>query len=112
MSRINEFHVAMVGPILYYIGNSKKEGKIYAYIALATLALSIIFFVRRSFDLNYHGIVRLMHYLIYVPLLLYISYKNTDLPDWAFTLIKYIGISVSSIHFYLLYKKNLNNLTK
>ena len=108
MSQVNMWHVAMIGPILYHIGNNEKETKSYVYTALATLALSIIFVVRRPTKLSYRGIINAMHYIIYIPLFLYISYKNKELPIWAFRLIKYLGIAVTAIHFYLLYKKNLN----
>jgi len=105
-NQIYMFHVAMVGPILYYIGNKGKEANPYAFTAIATLAIAILFFVRKPNLETYRGIIRMIHYLIYIPLFLYISYQNTKLPDWAFIMIKYLGISVSAVHFYLLFKKN------
>lgn len=105
-TQVNLWHVAMIGPILYYIGNKGKEANEYSYTALATLAISILFVVRKPNLENYRGIIRMIHYLIYIPLFLYIVHQNKNLPEWSFNLIKYLGISVSAIHFYLLYKKN------
>ena len=105
-TQIYLWHVAMIGPMLYYIGNNGKETNIYAYTVLSILAISILFIVRKPNLKTYRGIIRLIHYLVYIPLFLYISYKNKDLPEWAFTIIKYTGISVSAIHFYLLFKKS------
>lgn len=104
--QINMFHVAMVGPILYYIGNKGKNANSYAFTALATLAIAILFFVRKPNLETYRGIIRMFHYLLYIPIFLFISYQNTNLPDWAFIMIKYLGISVSAIHFYLLFRQN------
>lgn len=105
MLQVNLWHLIVVGPLLFYIGNKKKEANMYAYIALTILALSIIFAVRFPKRLNYRGVINSAHYFIYIPMLLYIVYKNKNLPDWAFELIKYLALSVLAIHFYLLLKK-------
>ena len=106
MKQVNQWHIAMMGPVLYYIGNKAKETNKIAYTILATLTASILFTVRRPSKLNYRGIVNLTHYLVFIPLFGYIIYKNDKLPSWGFTLIKFLGISVIAIHLYKLFNKN------
>ena len=107
-TKINLLHVAMIGPILYYIGNKGKDANLSAYVGLSTLTISILFFVKNPNLKNYKGIIRSIHYFLYIPLFLYISNQNKNLPEWVFHFIKYLGISVSMIHLYLLYRKKFN----
>ena len=108
MNQVNQWHVAMIGPVIYYIGNKEEKTKPLAYIVLATLTASILFVVRRPKKLNYRGIINLAHYAVFLPLLGYIVYKNKKLPKWSFPLIKYLGISVIAIHLYHILKKQKN----
>ena len=105
MNQVNQLHVAMIGPILYYIGNNEGKSKQVAYTVLGTLVTSILFVVRRPTQLDYRGIINLAHYVIFLPLFLYIIYKNNNLPLWAFILIKYMSISVIAIHLYRIIKR-------
>ena len=105
MNQVNQWHVAMVGPILYYIGNKEGKSNQVAYTILGTLTASILFVIRRPKQLDYRGIINLAHYVIFLPLFIYIVYKNNSLPLWAFRLIKYMGISVIAIHFYHIIKR-------
>ena len=105
MNQVNQWHVAMVGPVLYYIGSKEGKSKQVAYTVLGTLTASILFVVRKPNKLNYRGIINLAHYLLFLPLFLYIVYKNNKLPIWSFRLIKYLGISVIAIHLYHIIKR-------
>ena len=105
MSQVNQWHIAMIGPILYQIGSKEGNAKKYYYTMLGTLAASIIFTVRRPKKLNYRGIVNLSHYALILPSFLYIVYRGNELPNWSFKIIKYLGISVIAIHLYNFYKR-------
>ena len=104
MNQVNQWHIAMIGPVLYYIGNKEEKTNKIAYIVLATLTTSILFVVRRPSKLDKRGIINLAHYAVFIPLFGYIVYKNNKLPSWSFSLIKYLGISVVAIHLYHLFK--------
>lgn len=106
MNQVNQWHIAMIGPVLFYIGNKGDKTDKIAYVVLATLTASILFVVRRPTKLNYRGIINLAHYAVFIPLFGYIVYKNNNLPIWTFPLIKYLGISVIAIHLYHLLKHN------
>ena len=106
MNQVNQWHIAMIGPVLFYIGNKEGKSSQVAYIVLGTLTASILFVVRKPRQLNYHGIINLAHYAIFLPLFLYIVYKNNNLPLWGFTLIKYLGISTIAIHLYHVIKRH------
>lgn len=98
MSQIHLWHVLMIGPTLYYIGNNNKTANQCSFIVLATLALSILFVIRRPKLTGNKVLVRMVHYIVFVPLFLYISYKNVNLPMWSFEIIKYLGIIAIAIH--------------
>lgn len=97
-SQVHLWHILMTGPILYYIGSNNKKANMCAYAVLATLALSILFVIRKPKLTGNKVLVRFVHYLVFVPLFIYISYKNVNLPIWAFELIKYLGITAIAIH--------------
>lgn len=103
MKQVNQWHIAMMGPVLYYIGNKAEKTNKLAYAVLATLTASIIFVVRIPKKLNYRGIVNLTHYALFLPLFGYIVYKNNNLPSWSFPMLKYLGISVIAVHLYKLF---------
>ena len=102
MKQVNAWHIAIVGPLLYYIGRTKENTPKSAYIALATLSLSLFFVIRFPQKFNYLGIINSIYYLIWIPLFLYISYLNKNIPQYGYPLIKYLGISTISIHLYIL----------
>lgn len=107
MKQVNMWHIAMMGPILCYIGDKEDKANNISYAILATLTISILFTVRKPNikKLNYYNIVNLLHYLVIFPMFLFIIYKRNKLPKYVFKFIKYLGISVIAIHIYKLLKK-------
>ena len=103
--KINLFHVMVVGPLLTYIGFKGKETPPLIFGTLLGLTLIIEFMVRTpGFKLNYRNSISWVHWLVWSSLFVWISYKQSELPDYMFEIIKYLGISTVLIHLYILYQ--------
>jgi hypothetical protein len=103
--KINLMHVMLVGPLLTYIGFEGKKTKQIFYGALLGLTLMISFMVRTpGFKLNYRNSISWVHWIIWSSLFIYISFKQSELPDYMFEIIKYLGIITIIVHLYILYQ--------
>lgn len=105
MKQVNLMHMIIIGPLLSYIGynNSNTEDKYFH--ALTGITSMIPFIVRLPEGNDYHSLINLSHYLIYIPFFLYVSFKGQRLNKNIFKLLFVLGIIVIIIHSYLLYKK-------
>lgn len=105
MKQVNLMHMIIIGPLLSYIGynNSNTEDKYFH--ALTGITSMIPFIVRLPKGDNYHSLINLSHYLIYIPFFFYVSFKGQKLNKNIFKLLFVLGIIVIIIHSYLLYKK-------
>jgi hypothetical protein len=103
--KINLMHVLLIGPLLTYIGFKGKNTPQIFYGALLGLTLLIGFLVRTpGFKLNYRNSISWVHWVVWSSLFLWISYKQSELPDYMFEIIKYLGIIVILVHVNILYK--------
>ena len=107
MKQVNLMHMFLVGPLLLYIGNKKEKTENWAFYSLATLTFMLPFIVRLPIydSINYRSIVNSTHYVIWIPLFLYISYKKKDLEPYWWQIISLLGVSVFTIHLFLLLQK-------
>ena len=105
MKQVNLMHMFIVGPLLTYIGTQEKNTPEYAYHALGGISLLLPFIVRiPPLEISYYSVTNSMHY-VWLILFLYISFKGKKLPAGWYKVIALLGISVISIHAYLLYQK-------
>lgn len=103
--KINMFHVLLIGPVISYIGFMAKRTDKLVYGVLLGLVLTIPFIVKTpKFQANYSNIIKWIHLLIWPVLFLFVVYKQWELHPIGFEIMKYLGIIVSVIHGYLLYK--------
>jgi len=103
---INFVHLLFTGPFLVYVGLMKPSNKIY-YIILLFLSFiyTIIFLYKAVTNQLYTWMY--VHFFLFVPLLLYISYnKLRDLPikgDY-FSILLAIGIAAVGYFIIKIYK--------
>jgi hypothetical protein len=55
--------------------------------------------------MNYHNVISLFHIILFGGLFLYVGIKKTNIPNWLFTLLFYLGIVVFFYHIYKVYSK-------
>lgn len=98
-------HILVIGPLLIYLGIREKKAPKLAYYALGLLSLGI--FAGLTFPqlkLGYWNIIKSIHYFIWIPLFLYIAYKNHNLNPSLFNLLIGIGAMAIVIHSVILGK--------
>lgn len=107
MKQVNLMHIFIVGPLLMYIGNKKDKTPQIAFNMLLTLILLLPFIVRfPNFNkITYTNIINSSHYLVWIPLFGYIAYKGNKLDNYWWTLLSLLGVTVISIHIFLLLNK-------
>ena len=104
MKIINLIHVFVIGMLLCYIGYFKNPSKASFYL-LAISALFIPVLVPFDIDLTtsvYWNSVKLMHYFIILPVLLYIAYNGIyhELSKNTSDILLFTGLVVVSYHVY------------
>ena len=103
--KINLMHAMLVGPLLASIGFQGKKTPQLFYGALLGLTLIIGFMVRTpGLKANYRNSISWVHWIGWSSLFLWICYKQSDLPQYMFEIIKYLGIATIAIHLYILYQ--------
>jgi hypothetical protein len=116
MSQVNLMHIILLGPSMIYIGSlddnklSDLDNKTIDLVfnAITTYSLFISFIVRRQFmnksmsEWSSRNWINFIHYIIFIGLFYYIgSKKRTISQNWRYIAL-YLGISIISIHLYLL----------
>ena len=82
ISHINLFHILVIGAVLVYIGKKKNKTNKYIFYLLGVISLIIPFSIKLpNSKLTYWNIIKLSHYLLFLPLLLYIAYNQTFSED-------------------------------
>ncbi len=105
--KINWMHIMFIGPLLVLIGHQGKKTQQIFYGSLMTLTALLFFIVRTpDFKLNYRNTINWVHWIVWPAVFIWISWKQSEIPDYGFQIIKYLGISVILIHMYLLYQHN------
>tara|TARA_B100001063_G_scaffold196945_1_gene189019 strand:- start:14649 stop:15008 length:360 start_codon:yes stop_codon:yes gene_type:complete len=103
---VNLFHAFVLGVILTIIGILKDKTPSMLYYLLALIALLIpIFqhFPRFTFKSIYWELISILHYFVFLPGLLYLSYLgiyNSSVLNPYFTTISASGVSISTYHIY------------
>jgi Ca2+/Na+ antiporter len=102
ISHINAFHVLVVGALLAYIGKKKNNTHKYVYylLGIATLLIPLSISLP-SFDLNYWNIIKLLHYLVFLPGLLYLTYYQ-KFSEETYNNLFISGIVIIVYHLYKL----------
>ena len=77
MKHINLIHVFIIGLLLTLVGVLKQKTPNYLWNSFYILVLLIPIMVGfPKLSLSYWSIIQLMHYLIFLPLFIYIGYKR------------------------------------
>ena len=103
---VHLFHILIVGGLFLYVGIKKLEIPNFMYSFLLILGIIIIgyhgFKVYKKLKEGLNPWINYIHILIVGPLLLFIGYKNTETPRYAFELLLMLGMSVIGYHGYYL----------
>lgn len=109
--QVNLLHIFIIGPLLYLIGNNENNNPIKNYYFLQITTAFLLFIVSHPWlklynnQITLRNLINASHFILYFPLLLYISINQNNSNKLVFPLIKYLGISVIAIHLYLAIKK-------
>ena len=103
---INLSHIFVQGSLLSYIGFTKTTN-FYVYLFLFLLSLSIIIIVPFP-NLNnttYWNMIKVMHYLLILPFLLYISYLGIyeNISSNTYNMLAMIGLFIIMYHSYRIF---------
>lgn len=119
MEQVNLLHIMVVGPLLMYIGITRAKPIIsqrdpkdqynrvvissdMLYGALGMLGVMLLFIVRLPVDTGIRSIINLVHYVLWVPLFWYVSYRRDMTPSWVFDILSPLGFTVIVVHLVLL----------
>lgn len=102
ISHINAFHVLIVGSLLAYIGKKKNNTHKYVFYLLGAISLIIPLSINLpKYKLSYWNIVKLLHYLLFLPIFLYISYYQ-NFSEETYNTMFISGIIIIVYHLYKL----------
>ena len=102
ISHINVFHVLVVGSLLAYIGKKKNNTNKYVFYTLGAISLLIPLSINLpNSRLSYWNIIKLLHYLLFLPGLLYIAYYQ-NFSEEVYNNMFISGIIIIIYHLYKL----------
>ena len=105
MKHLNLIHSLVISSILITIGHYKNETPDLIFNLLYLLSLGIVLLVTFPNNINgYWSVIKLVHYFIILPSLLYIAY-NRNLSEETYNNIFITGIVVSIYHAYKFYTR-------
>ena len=111
ISHINVFHVLLVGSLLAYIGKKKNKTNKYIFYLLGVISLIIPLSINLpNSKLSYWNIIKLSHYLLFLPGMLYIAYYQ-NFSEETYNTMFISGIVIIVYHLYKLsgrYKRLIN----
>ena len=105
---INAIHVLFQGLVLALIGFYKNKTPKWIYYFLILLTLSILILVPLpNLSTDYWSLIKWFHYIILLPVLLYVSYIGIyfKFSNQAYDFMLWIGIFVIVYHAYKIYKR-------
>ena len=106
---INLIHILFQGTLFIYIGLMKEKSSIYAYYLLLLLTLFILILVPLpKFEITYWDAIKLSHYLIFFPLLIYLSYLGINKQKISrniYDFLLVLGVFIILYHSYKLYQR-------
>lgn len=103
---INFVHLLFTGPFLIYIGLMKPSNKIYYMILLLLSLIYVILFLYKAITNQLYKWMY-VHFFLFVPLLLYISYsqiRNIKIDGQFFSFLLAIGIAALGYFIIKIYK--------
>ena len=105
MKYINLIHVVAISTTLMFIGKNQNNTPNYVFNLLGILASAIVLLVSlpKGFT-GYWNIIKIIHYAILLPSLLYISYKR-DFSIQTYDTIFITGVIVFIYHAYKFYTR-------
>ena len=96
-------HIFLVAPTLLYIGYKKNDTPNIIFNLLYLFCLGIcLLVVVRNIEFSYWSLIKLMHYLIIVPLFYYIAHKK-KFTNAQYNSIFGLGLIVAVYQSYKLY---------
>ena len=106
----NILHTLVIGIFFIVIGIMKEKTPSYLYYILSILLILIPFAMsfHRPFTLDYWTFIKLFHYLIIIPGILYINYLihiNKKLSKNTYDLILFLGIFIVLYHSFKIYQR-------
>ena len=105
MKYINLIHVIAISTTLMYIGKYQNKSHQYAFNLLGILAFAIVLLVSLPNGFTgYWNLIKIIHYAILLPSLLYISYKR-DFSIQTYDGIYNTGVIVFLYHAYKFYTR-------
>ena len=107
---INLIHILFQGLLFFYIGLMKNKTNTIAYWLLLLLTLSIVLLVPipKNFKITYWNAIKISHYIIFLPLLLYLSYLGLykkNISNNVYDFLAILGIFIILYHSYKLYQR-------
>jgi hypothetical protein len=109
--QVNLMHIFIIGPLFYLIGSNENKNPIKNYHFLQLTTIFLIFIVSHPWiklynnQITLRNLINASHFILYFPLILYISIYQNNANLLVFPLFKYLGLSVITIHLYLAIKK-------
>lgn len=95
---VSIFHILFTGPILIYLGKMKPQiPVIYHIILILGIALGI-YFLYKIFIEKYKSPWFVLHFLLFVPLLIWIGLMGTTAPPFLFSILVAIGCAAIGYH--------------
>ena len=107
----NLWHILFTGPLLIYIGLTKPQNpQIYNFLFILGIILSIYFlYLISTLKYSPYHTWLLIHYLIFIPLLIYTGLKKTKTPNIIYSLLLAIGIAAFGYHSIRLFQEIKKN---
>ena len=105
MKHLNLIHSLFISSVLITIGHYKDNTPNLVFDLLYLLSLGILLLVTIPSKIEgYWSIIKLFHYLVILPSLLYIAYKR-EFSDETYNTIFITGIVISIYHAYKFYTR-------
>ena len=106
MKNINLFHALVTATLLMYLGKYKQESNpiVYNLFYLEAIFIVLLVGIPKSLKLKYWSIIKLIHYIVILPLFIYLgTYKN--LSNTMYESIFGLGLIVFVYHIYKFYTR-------
>ena len=100
---INMVHIFIVGTVLAFIGFKKNKTPKKVFYLLYVLCLLLVFLVGiPKPKLSYWNVIKIVHYLLILPALLYIAYTK-EFSNNTYNIIMATGIGIIGYHSFRLF---------
>ena len=111
---INLMHILVIGPLLFGIGykSPNKYMDFYDYLTGILAILPFMVRIPRSKPSKWDKMSwnSVIHFFAFLPFLGYVAFKRDNAPIFIYNILKILGISIITIHIYLLAEKVINKI--